>query len=77
MLAKAATIRMEKSKNTKIKNEICLSPQQPKNDSNNNNDNNPRVSAKENHSHIFIGPRNVGISYYLIKILQKKKDLFK
>ena len=54
MFAKAATIRMEKSKNTKIKNEICFSPQQPKNDNNNNNDNNPRVSANENHPHILL-----------------------
>ena len=38
---------------------------------NNNNDNNPNVSTYEKHAYDVIGPRNVGKTYYFLKILEK------
>ena len=52
---------------------------QPKIDKiNNNNDNNPSVSTYENHAYVVIGARNVGKTYYLLKILEQignKRDI--
>ena len=46
--------------------------QQPKiNEINNNKDNNLSVSTFENHAFVVIGPRNVGKTYYMLKILEK------
>ena len=43
-----------------------------------NNDNNPNASTNENHALVVICPRNVGKTYYMLKMLAKKvtKDLF-
>ena len=38
---------------------------------NNNNDNNPNVSTYENHAYVVIGPRNVGKTHYMLKVLEK------
>ena len=35
------------------------------------NNNIPNVSTYENHSHVIIGPTNVGKTYYMLKILDK------
>ena len=46
--------------------------QQPKVDEINKSiDNNPSVSLYENHAFVVIGPRNVGKTYYVLKILEK------
>ena len=50
--------------NTITENEIVTTPQQPK--INNNN-----VSTYENHAYVVIGPRNVGKTYYMLKIFEK------
>ena len=42
--------------------------EKPKIDNVNNN-----VSTYENHRHVVIGPSNVGKTYYMLKILEKKK----
>ena len=66
--------------NKNRKNNTLIKNQQPKIDNVNRkislpekrkHDNNPRVSAYENHSHVIIGPRNVGKTYYMLKILEK------
>ena len=36
-----------------------------------NNDNNHNVSAFENHAYVVIGPRNVGKTYYMLRMLEK------
>ena len=43
-----------------------------------NKDNNPNLSTYENRANVIIGPRNVGKTYYMLKILEKKvtKGLF-
>ena len=47
--------------------------QQPKIDKiNNENDNNPNVSTYENYACIVIWPGNVGKTYYILKMLEKK-----
>ena len=38
---------------------------------NSNNNNNDFVSTYENHRHVIIGPRNVGKTYYMLKVLEK------
>ena len=38
---------------------------------NKNNDNNVSVPAYENHAYVVIGPRNVGKTYYMLKVLEK------
>ena len=58
----------------KIKNNnIVLTPN--KNienvDNNNNKDNNPNLSSYENRANVVIGPRNVGKTYYMLKVLEK------
>ena len=58
----------KKNNSTIIKNAICTSPQQPKNDKiNNKNFNSASVSAYEYLSRIIVGPRNVGKIYYMVK----------
>ena len=37
----------------------------------NKNDNNPGVSTYESHACFVIGPRNVGKTYYILKIVEK------
>ena len=34
-------------------------------------DNNTTVSTNENHAYVVIGPKNVGKTYYILKILEK------
>ena len=49
------------------------------NNNNNNNDSNLNVSQYENHAYIVIGPRNVGKTFYMLKVLEKitdKKPIF-
>ena len=36
------------------------------------NVNNPNVLKLENHRHVVIGPSNVGKTYYMLKVLEKK-----
>ena len=37
----------------------------------NNKDNNPNLSTYENRANVVIGPRNVGKTYYMLKVLEK------
>ena len=60
-------IRRKNNINTITENEIDTTPQQPKIDKINNNN----VSTIENHACVVIGPRNVGKTYYILKILEK------
>ena len=58
----------------KINKNTLTQKQQPKFQkviNNKNNINNPRISTFENHAYDVIGPRNVGKTYYLLKILEK------
>ena len=56
-------------KNTTIEKKIVTATQQPKvDDTDNNNDNVPK---HENHACVVIGPRNVGKTYYMLKMLEK------
>ena len=71
--------RRKNKNNTIIKNEIGTSPQQPKIDNiKNNNHIKPSVSTYENHACVVIGPRNVGKTYYMLKVIKKigNKDQF-
>ena len=52
-------------KNNSIEKKIDTTTQQPKTDKINN------VSPYENHACVVIGPRNVGKTYYMLKILEK------
>ena len=54
-------------KNTSIEKKIDTTTQQPKIDKINNNN----VSTYENHACVVIGPRNVGKTYYMLKVLQR------
>ena len=55
-----------------INNNTISQNQQPKIDEiNNNNDNNLNVSTFENHTYNVIGPRNVGKTCYMLKVLEK------
>ena len=59
--------RRKNNINTITKNEIDTTPQQPKiNKVVNNN-----VSKFENRANFVIGPRNVGKTYYMLKVLEK------
>ena len=40
----------------------------------NNKDNNPNLSTYENRANVVIGPRNVGKTYYMLKLLEKIGD---
>ena len=53
-------------KNTSIGKKIRTTTQQPKIDKINNN-----VSTYENRANVIIGPRNVGKTYYMLKVLEK------
>ena len=58
--------RRKKNINTLFRN------QQPKIDKiNSNNGNNPNISGYENHGYLVIGPRNIGKTYYMLKVLEK------
>ena len=59
--------RRKNNDNTITENEIATTPQQPKIDKINNNN----VSTYENHAYVVIGPRNVGKTYYMLKVLEK------
>ena len=59
--------RRKNNINTITENEIDSTPQQPKIDKINNNN----VSTYENHANVNIGPRNVGKTYYMLKVLEK------
>ena len=52
-------------KNTSIEKKIDTTIQQPKIDKINN------VSTYENRANVIIGPRNVGKTFYMLKILEK------
>ena len=39
----------------------------------NNKDNNPNLSTYENRANVVIGPRNVGKTYYMLKVLEKNR----
>ena len=39
-----------------------------------NNNNNDNVSTYENHRHVVIGPSNVGKTYYMLKVLEKRDN---
>ena len=59
-----------RKKNIKIEKEIHITPQQQNIDNVNNKNN--IVSKYENHRHVVIGPSNVGKTYYMLKVLEKK-----
>ena len=52
-----------------MKKNIDTTPQKPKIDNVNNN--NTDVSKFENHACVVIGPRNVGKTYYILKVVEK------
>ena len=60
-------------KKNKRKNNIDTLPPNKNNNENvdNNKDNNPNLSTYENRANIIIGPRNVGKTFYMLKILEK------
>ena len=60
------------NKNKRKNNNIIFTPnyQQP-NIENVNKNNNGIVSTDENHANVVIGPRNVGKTYYMLKVLEK------
>ena len=58
-------MKIEKNNNNTItENEIVTTPQQP-------TINNNKVPTYENHGFVVIGLRNVGKTYYMLKILEK------
>ena len=60
---------IRKRKNNKI---ILTSNKNIENvDNNNNKDNNSNLSSYENRADVVIGPRNVGKTYYMLKVLEK------
>ena len=59
--------RRKNNINTITENEIDTKPQQPKTNKINNNN----VSTIENHACVVIGPRNIGKTYYMLKVLEK------
>ena len=60
-------IRRKNNNNTITENEIDTTPKQPKIDKIINNN----VSTFENRANVNIGPRNVGKTYYMLKVLEK------
>ena len=66
----------------KKNNNIILTPNKnienvdnkKKQKNNNNKDNNPNLSSYENRANVVIGPRNVGKTFYLLKVLEKIGD---
>ena len=59
--------RRKNNNNTITENEIDTTPQQPKIDKIINNN----VSKFENRANVIIGPRNVGKTYYMLRVLEK------
>ena len=67
------------NKNKRKKNKIILTPNDLKTRSNKtdknienvDNDNNDIVSSYENRANVNIGPRNVGKTFYMLKVLEK------
>ena len=59
--------RRKNNNNTKTESEIDTTPQQPKIDKIINNN----VSTFEKRANVIIGPRNVGKTYYMLKVLEK------
>ena len=65
--------------NERKNNNIILTPNKnienvdnkKKQKNNNNKDNNPNLSSYENRANVVIGPRNVGKTYYMLKVLEK------
>ena len=53
------------------KNNNTLPPNIENVNNNNNNNNDDFVSKFENHRHVIIGPSNVGITFYMLKVLEK------
>ena len=62
--------RRKNNINTINKNEIDTTPQQPKIDKIINKN----VSTFENRANVIIGPRNVGKTYYMLKVLERRGD---
>ena len=60
--------RYNKNRRKNINNTLI---QNQKSKINNNNDNNPNVSTYQNHVYVVIGPKNVGKTYYMLKMLEK------
>ena len=61
--------------NTLPPNKINTSYQQPNIENIiNNNDNNSNLSTYESRANVVIGPRNVGKTYYMLKVLEKIGD---
>ena len=59
--------RRKNNNNTITENEIDTTPQQPKIDKIINKN----VSTFENRANVIMGPRNVGKTYYMLKVLEK------
>ena len=59
--------------NKRKNNNIILTPNKKIEnvDNNNNKDNNPNLSSYENRANVVIGPRDVGKTYYMLKVLEK------
>ena len=68
--------------NKRKNNNIILTPNKnienvdnkKKQKNNNNKDNNPNLSSYENRANVVIGPRNVGKTFYMLKVLEKIGD---
>ena len=61
--------------NTLPPNKNNTSYQQPNFENvDNNKDNNPNLSTYENRANVVIGPRNVGKTFYKLKVLEKIGD---
>ena len=58
--------RRKNNNNTKTEKEIVTKPQQPKINKSNNN-----VSTNDNHACVIVARRNVGKTYYMLKMLEK------
>ena len=58
-------------KNKRKNNFNTLPPNKNNENIDNNKDNNPNLSTYENRANVVIGPRNVGKTFYMLKILEK------
>ena len=65
--------KLLKQKEGKNKNNnMLIRNQQPKiEEINDNVTNNPNVSTYEHQANVVVGPRNVGKTYYMLRILEK------
>ena len=69
---KDRTVRKSCYNISKRKNNInTLPPNKKIENVNNNKDSNPNLSSYENRANVVIGPRNVGKTYYMLKVLEK------